>query len=764
MPQRIKPKVQATEVDFELHTLGWKAFQQLCVSITGEVWGQTVQSFFDSHDGGRDGAFYGTWTPKAGEAFQGSFTVQCKFTANPNKTLPLNELKDEIIKARRLAARGLADNYFLLTNSRLTGTSDENITAAFKAIPGIKNFAAYGVDRISQMIRESSRLRRLVPRVYGLGDLSQILDERAYSQSQEIMSALGDDLAKFVITNAYTKSANALVEHGFVILLGEPMCGKSMIAAALAISALDEWGCSTVKVRDADEFVRHSNPNEPKQFFWVDDAFGSTQLDWQGTVNWNAAFPHINAAIRRGARFVFTSRDYIYRSARNLLKASALPVLKESEVVIHVEELSKQEREQILYNHIRLGSQSHQFKRSVMRFLPAVAQHPRFSPEIARRLGHPTFTKSLDFSEAALEKFVAEPMELLLEIIRTLDMNYHAAIALVFMRDGALLSPLTTTPEEEHAIMLLGGSLAEVRKAIVSLEGSLLIQNRHEAEFFWQYKHPSIRDAFAVHVSENRELMDIYLAGTPVRQLFREISCGDVGIQGVKVIVPANRYDLLLRRLQGFSIDRWNDKNDLYRFLAFRCDQNFLHRFIMSNSTFLATLNIGSYMYAVPDVRLVIRLHKYGFLPERERVRHVAQIRYLAVNTPDPGFLKPDVQTLFSGNDLSDIIEDVRCDLLPNLDDLIEQTTDEHNGKDDPEDHFDSLKSTLVALRNVFTEDSDAQVAIEGALDQIKAATQKLQAKLDEEETEEPDDDFYEYDGRVGSIGSMRSVFDDVDH
>ncbi len=37
----------------------------------------------------------------------------------------------------------------------------------------------------------------LVPRVYGLGDLSQILDERAYSQAREILSALGDDLGKF---------------------------------------------------------------------------------------------------------------------------------------------------------------------------------------------------------------------------------------------------------------------------------------------------------------------------------------------------------------------------------------------------------------------------------------------------------------------------------------------------------------------------------------------------------------------------------------
>ena len=230
--------IQATEPTYELHSLGWKAFQQLCVAVTSEIWGQVVQSFFNSNDGGRDGAFYGTWTPTGGESFGGSFIVQCKFFASSKKVLRLSDLKDELNKAERLAARGLADNYMLFTSARLTGSAEETIRAAFEALPGVKRFAAYGSDRISQFIRESPRLRALIPRVYGLGDLSQIMDERAYAQAREILSSLGDDLAKFVITNAYRNSAKALADHGFVILLGEPACGKSAIATGLA---LERW-------------------------------------------------------------------------------------------------------------------------------------------------------------------------------------------------------------------------------------------------------------------------------------------------------------------------------------------------------------------------------------------------------------------------------------------------------------------------------------------------------------------------------------------
>ena len=235
---------------------------------------------------------------------------------------------------------------------------------------GVKAFKAYGSERISGIIRESSRLRMLVPRVYGLGDLSQILDERACDQAREILTALGDDLAKFVITDAYQRSARALLEHGFVLLLGEPACGKSTIAAALAVGALDNWGCSTFKVRNAEELIAHSNPNEPKQFFWVDDAFGATQFDSSSAAAWNTAFPHLHAAIKRGARVLFTSRDYIYNAALHHLKESAFPVIKESQVIIHVETLSKEEKEQILYNHIRLGNQPNEFKGKLKPFLP----------------------------------------------------------------------------------------------------------------------------------------------------------------------------------------------------------------------------------------------------------------------------------------------------------------------------------------------------------------------------------------------------------
>ena len=260
--------IQASGIKYDLHSLGWKSFQDLCASIAAEVLGQTVQVFLPAKDGGRDGAFRGTWKATENVQMTGSFVVQCKFTGKADALLALSDIDDEVGKAEKLAADGLCNNYILMTNYGISGPTEAEIRQRFQSIRGIDACLSFGREWINLKIRESARLRMMVPRVYGLGDLSQILDDRAYAQATDILSSLGDDLAAFVITDAHRKSVKALMEKNFVLLLGEPSSGKSTIAASLALGAIDIWGCSTIKVRNAEEFVHHWNPHEPKQFFW----------------------------------------------------------------------------------------------------------------------------------------------------------------------------------------------------------------------------------------------------------------------------------------------------------------------------------------------------------------------------------------------------------------------------------------------------------------------------------------------------------------
>jgi hypothetical protein len=752
-------KVQASEVKYELHSLGWKAFQDLCSTIIAELFGQSIQVFLPSHDGGRDGAFRGQWNNIREGGVEGSYAVQCKYSSKSDSMLKLTSISDEIEKSKRLAAQGFADNYILMTNQGLTGTEDEKINKVFYDIPGIKWFTIFDSTWLTLRIKENSRLRMLVPRIYGLGDLSQILDERAYSQAQEIIKSMGPELKKFVITEAHRRSAKALQEPGFVMLLGEPASGKSMIATTLALGAIDIWNCSTIKIIKAEEFIEHWNPNEPKQFFWVDDVFGTTQYQKEYSFEWNKAFPHLYAAIKKGAKILFTSRDYIYRNALSDLKISSFPLIEDSQVVINVQDLTIQEKEQILYNHLKLGDQPKHFKTKIKPYLVKIAESKRFLPEIARRIGTEFFTKQLDISQDSIMHFVEQPLAFLIDIVRSLKSDAKAALSLLFMRGSILDSPMQLRPEEIESLNRLNSSLAGIGKELNAMDGSLVLHVR-AANNYWRFKHPTISEAIGEIIADDPELMDIYIYGTPAQKLIKEITCGDVSLPGVKLIIPETRYDIIINKLSLLE-----DESDLHFFLAFRCSLNFLKSYLYKNPNILDRISkpLSYFNVFSPKVFLLTKLYEYGLLPEDHRKRFVATISDLAVEIPDASFLKYGrIRSLFTTDEIESTILRVKEELLPSLSDYIHDWRWNYNKEDDPENYFEPFIESLSILSNELSNDEKSINMINEALNEINNEIEYLKNEFHEEY-------YYGYDNLSSesklstAMQAERSIFDDVD-
>ena len=151
---------------FDLHKLGWHSFQQLCHTIGGEILGQTLESFADSNDGGRDGAFKGKWNPDGHEDLEGYFVIQCKFTGQADGRLTPSTLLEEVDKAKALVQQGICDSYILMTNATISGTSHQRIVKMFENA-GAKHVRIFEATWLTRQILENKRLRMLVPRVYG---------------------------------------------------------------------------------------------------------------------------------------------------------------------------------------------------------------------------------------------------------------------------------------------------------------------------------------------------------------------------------------------------------------------------------------------------------------------------------------------------------------------------------------------------------------------------------------------------------------------
>lgn len=702
---------------FDLSRLGWKAFQDLACAVAADVLKRPVQSFLDSNDGGRDGAFIGKWQDSTGKNLKS--TIQCKFMGKPGATLTLAGLKRELPKAKQLAASGFAEDYIILTNAGVSGEADQEICAAFEAV-GVEKCRVFGGSWIIQQLTESARLRMLVPRVYGIGDLTHIITGNAYKQAKSILDNMGSDLSCFVPTDAYRQAVEALHKHGFVILLGDPASGKSTIAAILALGGLDDGCIGALKINAPDQ-LNLWHPGE-RQFLWVDDAFGSNQFDLARMSRWNAELGTLRAAIENGARIVFTSRNYIWEAAKSHLKSSAFPLLKESQVVVNVQELSENERAQMLYNHVR-RVHPRSTRQKLKPFLPAVAANKAFLPETARRLGDPLFTNKLELKAERLQSLVEHPVEFLTEILGQLDHQSLAAVALIFLNsETGVPSPIGQNSALEMVNRLLGVQSADVARAMQHLNDSLTRLSFDNDGARWVFRHPTVTDAFAELVSGSPELIELYVHGAKLDRLIREVVCAPTQYEGAHVRVPSSLFPALLSRLEGVTLDE-----SIKVFLGARCSKDFLSKIVETRSDILDwAANAPASNLSSGSILLLAALSSYGLMPEASRSRIVREIKEHSLTWLQARPLENKVlQQIFTVGEFKAFTDQFRNDWLDDLENLFERLEGQFSSGNELELFEDFKDNMTIAERFYYPSGSPDGLSV--FYSQIDARISELQ-------------------------------------
>ncbi|MFE0962561.1 nSTAND3 domain-containing NTPase [Streptomyces fungicidicus] len=759
--------------DFALHTLGWRAFQDLCAAVLREVWAQSVRTFADSNDGGRDGAFYGTWQQPPDpigvqDVPDGPFVLQCKHTKKAGTTLAPSDLDDEFAKVQALVERGLCGSYVLLTNARVSGASEATIRRRLLDA-GVAYPLILDGQWICDTIATRQRLRTFVPRVYGLGDLSQILDERSYTQAQALLSHLRDELATFVFTDAYQRAVQAVQDHSFVLLLGEPGVGKSVIAETLAMTALDTWGCLTVKAHNAVELVRHWNPHEPNQFFWIDDAFGTVRHERHLTDDWSRHMRQVMAAIRGGAKVVLTSRDYIYRDARPYLKESAHPLLHEQQVVIDVAQLPAHERRQILYNHIKLGDQPHDVRSAMKPHLHAASDTEPFYPEVAKRLGRQAFTRHLKLNSRGITDFMARPSAFLRDTYEGLEPDEKTALALTYQAGDCLPAPLNLDSAQHNVVTRLGGTVSGVGRALRTLTGTFLKEGHppgKHAVTGWSFRHPTLEEGFAAFLANDTNLIEIFLSGQNWRAILSRIDC-DTGEQpGTLLRVPPTLYSRVVTILQiaDFeTLDDWFSRRIWHEFLADRCSDGFLALYAQAEpDTVTHMTRFTSFLNVVDEPRVLARFKQANLLQPADQQRALERVTKLAIESPDAGWTwLPEWKILLSETEREKLLSQVKQQLPSRFDEVLQdwrRNYDPHSG--DPDIYYDDLRSELYNYRKTFEQDNQAVSSIEQIINKVEEEVWRIQYELDPQESL-----VSELPGHSAPPNEPygRSIFDDLD-
>ena len=755
--------------DLALHTIGWRAFQDLCSQICEVMLRRPVEIFREAQDGGQDAVFLIPSDDPAGPPIG---TVQCKHTSDAAKALRSSDLNAEVDHVRELVAKGQAHAYVLMTNMSVDAGVAIEIRARLREL-GVHKPHILGRQYVVRTIRSNARLRALVPQVYGLGDLTSIIDERLTQQSRALLDNWIPKLKTYVPTRAHRDAVRAIGDHGIVLLLGNPSSGKSAIGAIISTIASENPNNTVLALTSPRDFEAGWNPSDPGRFFWIDDAFGSNMVREDYVQDWTSAFAKLRAAIGHGNRFLLTSRKHIYEAARRRLGQRNLPLFADGRAVVDVGVLTAEEKAQILYNHINYGSQSQSWKSSVKPHLDAVAAVDEFLPGIAERLGDPNFTKSLAPREASLVRFMREPREHLIDTVNALEPVLQAALILVYVHQGAFKTT-GFDPEAAAAVAELTGSgLPQIQDAFADLKGSFLKASGSGTATIWTFSHPTISDALTEILSEKPFMMAALLRGATIDTVLDNFTCEGSHDIPDALTIPASLNDTLLERLA-----RTPDETDrtwsLFIFLAYRANDAVFEKLIRLDPDILERKTWATTVVAnSPKMITHARAHRARLLNDDLRERAAVALESAAEDEFDLSFFDNSAMLeLIPAERLVRLGMMLRVQRLSELEDKISEITDGADLDEDPESHFEKIANALTKLEDLKVDDEGVDL-IDDARAKIKRSIQHLEERKEERDKESDDDADWSHIVTTSTVEApapskpaettTRSIFDDVD-
>ena len=748
--------------DLALHTIGWRAFQDLCSQVCEVVLGRPVEIFREAQDGGQDAVFL----IPGGLNASPIGTVQCKHTSDAGKALKVSDLTGEISHVEELVKNGQADTYAFMTNMSVDAPVAAAMRARLRAL-GVRKPHILGRQYIVRVIRGSARLRALVPQVYGLGDLTLIVDERLSEQSRALLDSWIPKLRTYVPTKAHRDAVNAISDHGVVLLLGNPSSGKSAIGAIVSTIPSENPDNTVLALTSPRDFEAGWNPNDPGRFFWIDDAFGSNVLRDDYVQDWASAFSKLRAAIKHGNRFLLTSRKHIYEAARRRLGQRNLAQFADGSAVVDVGELTLEEKAQILYNHVNFGEQSQSWRSSIKPHLAAVAAVRDFLPGIAERLGDPNFTKSLAPREASLVQFMEEPTEHLVDTVNALDDSLQAALILVYVHQAGF-DPTDYDASAAQAVAeLTGFAQSRIQDCFVELKGSFLKLSGAR----WTFAHPTISDALTEILRQKPHMMAALLRGATIDTILSSFTCEGSPLIRDALVIPSTLDDALVARL-GRTRDEWHRNWMLFHFLSYRASEAVFAKTVRQFPDVLRR-DCWSTDLAGNDPRMATyaRAHSLSLLPQDLRTEAGESLESSAINGLDVSFFAEEAMlALIPPLKLVGLGLALRTTVLPSIEDRIDEITSDADLDEEPDSHFKKLVGVLDRVEEIGV-DAEAAALIDDARDQVKRSIETLEERKRERDEEVKDDTDWTHivtqtkdePPLPPAAASKRSVFDDVD-
>jgi RecA/RadA recombinase len=482
----------------DLRKLSDLDFESLCKDMFERILGVRLEIFASGPDGGVDLRYFGP---------NQKIVIQCKHWMKSGRAKLVGHLLDrELPKLDKM--RPTPMRYILATSVEMTPAAKEKLLDGFR--PYIHNVGdIWGISEITSFLQNNPEVVRKNMRLW-LNDatiLEAMISKNVIQRSLHLADDIRDTLRTYVPSVDLQNAMNLVEKNHVVLVTGPPGAGKTTLAQVICAHYADR-GFEVVEVSEnVEDVYRVWHDGEP-QVFLYDDFLGQTSLDDKLHKNEDSRLLSLIRRIRKDPtkRFVCTTRGYILEQARQRYERMDRGDLDPIIFSVDLDVLGREEKAQILYNHVYWSEWPTSAKRDFSRpdvYRPIV-RHESFNPRAISDLLSVPFDPDLGEPGAQVVAALNDPMGLWRHMFdHQLKESDREVLYLLFSFGGkASFSVLG-----DAYLSFSNRGLSQFKSSLKVLDGTLVRLFGDFVDGHVEFSNPSVNDFMLMKFSEERDLV-----------------------------------------------------------------------------------------------------------------------------------------------------------------------------------------------------------------------------------------------------------------